>query len=61
MKVDIKKSTRDDKRYMTTFTDSNSNKLKFSGDTNPDNQIDTPYLAITNMRYLDMNIFLIQT
>jgi len=46
---------------MTTFTDSNSNKLKFSGDTNPDNQIDTPYLAITNMRYLDMNIFLIQT
>jgi len=30
---------------MTTFTDSNSNKLKFSGDTNPDNQIDTPLLG----------------
>ena len=26
MKVDIKKSSRDDKRYMATFTDDNGNK-----------------------------------
>ena len=26
MRVDIKKSSRDDKRYMATFTDDNGNK-----------------------------------